>query len=197
MLSNIFRFLLLLPGIYWTYLVFFSNLGADPAKILNHKAGEVALYYILLNLLIGFLIGIKFRIPGGLRFLLQNRRYLGVLSFVVLIFHVFLYFAMESFESQAIEQILTKNYLIAGSLAFLILAALAITSNNFSVRRLKIKVWKRLHRFVYLASFLFSIHILLIEKADLVKYGIVLGFLWVLQVSRFIFTIWPKKETSE
>lgn len=196
MLSNIFRFLLLVPGFYWTYLIFFSDLGADPAKNLNHKAGEIALYYILLNLLIGILIGFKVKFPIKLRFLLQNRRYLGVLSFLVLIFHVFLYFAMESFEPQAIEQIFTKNYLIFGSLAFSILMVLAVTSNDFSVRRLTIKVWKRLHRFVYLASFFFSAHILLIEKTDLIKYGLILGTLWLLQAIRFIFSFWPKKVSS-
>jgi len=196
MLSNIFRFLLLVPGFYWTYLILFSDLGADPAKNLNHKAGEIALYYILLNLLLGILIGFKVKFPVKLRFLLLNRRYLGVLSFLVLVFHVFLYFAMESFEAQAIEQIFTKNYLIFGSLAFSILLILAFTSNDFSVRRLTIKVWKRLHRFVYLASLFFSIHILLIEKADLIKYGLILGTLWLLQISRFIFSFWPKKESS-
>lgn len=196
MVSNIFRFLLLLPGFYWTFLIFFSDLGADPAKNLNHKAGEIALYYILLNLVLGALIGFKVKFPIKLRFLLLNRRYLGVLSFLILIFHVFLYFAMESFGPQAIEQIFTKNYLICGSLAFMILAVLAITSNDWSVKKLTVKKWKRLHRFVYLASFFFSVHILLIEKSDLIKYGLILGGLWLLQISRLIYSVWPKKENA-
>lgn len=193
MISNIFRILLLLPGGYWVFLIFFSDLGADPAKSLNHKAGEVALYYILLNLILGILIAFKIKWPVKLRFLLLNRRYLGVLSFLILIFHVFLYFAMESFEPQAIEQIYTKNYLICASIAFMILMALAVTSNDYSVRKLKLRNWKRLHRFVYVASFFFSVHILLIEKTDLVKYGLILGTLWLLQAARVIFLIWPKK----
>jgi len=194
MVSNIFRILLLLPGAYWIFLIFFSDLGADPAKSLNHKAGEIALYYILLNLILGILIGFKVKWPIKLRFLLLNRRYLGVLSFLVLIVHVFLYFAMESFEPQAVEQIFTKNYLISASIAFMILMALAVTSNDYSVRKLKLRNWKCLHRFVYVASFFFSVHILLIEKTDLVKYGIILGILWLLQVARLIYSFWPKKE---
>lgn len=192
MVSNIFRVLLVLPGFYWVFLIFFTDLGADPAKNLNHKAGEIALYYILLNLVLGILVSFKIKLPVKLRFLLLNRRYLGVLSFLILIFHVFLYFAIESFEPQAIEQIFTKNYLIFGSLAFIILFALAITSNDFSVRRLKIRIWKKLHRFVYLASFFFSVHILLIEKADLLKYGLILGTLWLLQLGRLLFLMWSK-----
>ena len=185
MISNIFRLFLLWPVAYWAYLIFFGNLGADPAKSLNHKAGEIALYYILLNLAIGVLIDFKVKFPKYTRFLLLNRRYLGVLSFFILVFHAFLYFTMESFEFKAVEQLYTKTYLIFASLAFFILAALAMTSNDYSVRKLTIKKWKYLHRTIYLASFFFSIHILLIEKADLVKYGIILGIMWITQVVRF------------
>lgn len=186
-----------MPAFYWTYLIFFSDLGADPAKSLNHKAGEIALYYILFNLLIGVLIGLRVKFPMKLRFLLLHRRYLGVLSFLILVFHAFLYFVMESFEPKALEQIFTKNYLIFGSLAFFILATLAITSNDFSVRKLKVKAWKRLHRFVYLASFFFTVHIMLIEKTDLVKFGLLLGGLWILQTVRFISFFWPRKARHE
>lgn len=185
MISNLFRFILLWPIVYWIYLIFFGDLGADPAKGLNHKAGEIVLYYILLNLAIGVLIDFKVRFPKYTRFLLLNRRYLGVLSFVVLLFHVFLYFAMESFEFKAVEQIYTKTYLIFASLAFIILTTLAVTSNDYSVKKLSMRKWKMLHRTVYLASLFFSIHIMLIEKTDLVKYGIILGCLWLVQFTRF------------
>ncbi len=196
MISNLFRFFLLWPIAYWIFLIFFGDLGADPAKSLNHKAGDIALYYILLNLFLGALIGFKFKFPTFLRFLLVNRRYLGVLSFLILIFHVFLYFTMESFEFKSVEQIYTKTYLIFASLAFLILGILACTSNNYSVRKLTIKKWKLLHRMIYLASLFFSIHILLIEKADLVKFGIIVGLLWLIQGLRMglkIYEIRKKK----
>lgn len=178
------------------YLILLTDLGADPAKNLNHKAGEVALYYVLLNLLIGILIGFKVKFPIKLRFLLLQRRYLGVLSFFILVFHVFLYFAMESFEPKAIEQLLTKDYLIFGGLAFFILLIMALTSNDFSVRKLTNRIWKRLHRFVYLASFFFMAHILLIEKTDLIKYGILFAMLWLLQAARLIYSFKPKKENQ-
>jgi sulfoxide reductase heme-binding subunit YedZ len=183
----------LVPCFYWVYLIFFSDLGADPAKSLNHKTGEIALYYILLNLLIGVLISFKLKFPAWSRFLLLSRRYLGVLSFLILICHVFLYFAMESFTAKAVEQIYTKNYLIAGGLAFTILAVLAITSNDFSVRKLKMKNWKRVHRAVYVASFFFSAHVLLIEKADLVKYGAIVASLWTIQTVRAAYVFYTRK----
>lgn len=196
MISNIFRIFLFWPIAYWFYLIFWGNLGADPAKSLNHKAGEIVLYYIILNLVIGLLIDFKFRFPKYLRFFLQNRRFLGLLSFFILIFHVFLYFAMESFEFKAVEQIYTKTYLIFATLAFLIMGVLAVTSNDYSVKKLSMKKWKRLHRTVYLASLFFSIHILLIEKADLFKYGLILGLLWFAQASRLLFKLLKNKENK-
>ncbi|MBC7420089.1 MAG: ferric reductase-like transmembrane domain-containing protein [Bdellovibrio sp.] len=186
MFSKLFRVLLLLPVTYWIYLIFWGDLGADPAKNLNHLTGPMALYYIILNLAIGILISFSFKFPKFLRFLLTNRRFLGVLSFIFLIFHVTLYFLMEGFEKIAFVQLVTKTYLILGLLAWLILLVLAVTSNDYSVRKLGGKRWKLLHRSVYLASAFLTVHILLIEKADLLKYGIILSSLWVLQFFRVI-----------
>lgn len=185
MLSKAFRVALLTPPAYWAYLIFSGALGADPAKTLNHHTGEMALYFLLLNLIVGALIGFSFRFPPLLRFLLLHRRFLGVVTFVYLIFHVLLYFTMESFEEQAFTQIATKLYLTLGAAAWAVLLVLTLTSNNFSVRTLGGKRWKLLHRLVYLASFLITGHVLLIEKADLVKYGALFAVLWAIQAARF------------
>lgn len=184
--SKIFRIALLLPAAYWTYLIFFGSLGADPAKTLNHKSGELALYYLLLNLLVGVLLSFSFRFPRALRFLLANRRFLGVVTFLYLLGHVFFYFTMEGFAPQAFVQLYTKLYLILAAGAWLILFVLALTSNNFSVRRLGARRWKLLHRLVYLAAALITAHVLLIEKSDLIKFGALFVLLWVLEGARFL-----------
>lgn len=182
--SWIFRIALLVPGFVLVFQLLTDRIGADPAKELNHQTGEIALYYLLLNLTIGALIAFSFRFPKALRFLLLNRRYLGVVTFVYLIFHVLLYLTLEGFEAQAFTQILEKVYLLLGFTAFVVLAALAVTSNDFSVRRLGTKRWKSLHRTVYLASALVTVHVLLIEKADLVKFGALFAILWSVQLAR-------------
>jgi sulfoxide reductase heme-binding subunit YedZ len=191
LINKLFRTLLFAPVFYWAYLIFFGSLGADPAKNLNHKTGEAALCFLLLNLLVGILLSfskaIPFAWPRASRFLLQERRWLGVITFLFLIFHLFLYWAIEGFEQKGFEQMYTKNYLIFGSLAWLIMLVLAVTSNDFSVRRLGGKKWKNLHRLAYLASALITLHVLSIEKADLIKYGSLLGALWLLQISRFFY----------
>ncbi len=184
MLSKVYRVALLSPLGYWAYLIVTGSLGADPAKNLNHKAGDITLYYLLLNLLIGGLLSFRVRWPAPLRFLPKHRRYLGVTTFIVLVCHVFLYLTMEGFEKQGFVQLVTKIYLICGFSGFLILFLLALTSNDFSVRRLGAKRWKRLHRFVYLASAFVTVHVLLIEKIDLRKFWILFSLLWLVQLIR-------------
>ncbi len=181
MLSKAFRVAVLVPAAYWIYLIYSGSIGADPAKTLNHLTGEISLYFLLLNLLVGVLIAFRVRLPTFLRFLLTNRRFLGVITFVYLIFHVLLYLTMESFEAQAFTQLYSKLYLALGLSAWLILLVLALTSNNLSVRILGGKRWKRLHRFVYPASALITAHVLLIEKTDLVKFGALFILLWIVQ----------------
>ena len=184
-----FRACLFAPAIYWIYLISVGNLGADPAKNLNHKTGSMALYFLLVNLLIGialsFAKNLSLKWPGFLRVLLQERRWLGVITFMYLMFHLGLYGAMEGFEYKGFVQMYTKTYLILGSLAWLTMLALAVTSNNYSVRSLGGKRWKGLHRLVYLGCAFATAHVLLIEKTDLIKFGLLTSGIWLLQISRF------------
>ncbi len=196
MASVIYRLALLTPALYWAWHVFFGDLGAEPAKALNHMTGEVALYFLVLNLLIGALIALSFQWPRQLRFLVRHRRYLGIVTFLFLAFHLFLYLAMEAFEFQALEQMATKTYLICASMAWLILLVLALTSNNYSVRHLGGRRWKRVHRAVYVASFFITIHVMLIEKTDLLKYGAIFLFLWGVQGFRLMKWARQKKAAS-
>lgn len=183
--NYLFKIFLTVPFFYWIYLIFLGDLGADPSKTLNHKTGEMAYYFLLANLLIGIFIALKIKMPTGLRFVYMNRRFLGVITFFYLALHLTLYFAMESFEFKAIEQIYTKLYLILGSIAWLLFFILALTSNDYSVQKLTAKKWKLLHRTVYLGFAIASIHILNIEKTDLIKYSLLLGLVIIFQCYRF------------
>lgn len=188
-LARIIKVLLLSPLGYWIYLIAFDHLGADPAKTLNHLTGEIALYFLLTNLAIGVALAFTKQRPKLLRALVLTRRFMGVWTFVILCGHVFLYLAYEGFEAKAFEQMISKPYLIFGSLAFTMLGLLAATSNDFSVRRLGGKDWKNLHRIVYVATIAVTAHVLSIEKTDLVKFGSLFVILWVAQLARFVISL--------
>jgi methionine sulfoxide reductase heme-binding subunit len=163
----IFYFLLSLPLVWLAYNLYIDNLGAQPAETLNKRLGKYTLYLLLANLYWGCMSAL-IPSPASFRKLLMKlnplRRPLGVATFFYALLHFVSYFLREGDFTVAFKQIVEKKYLIFGYMALLLLLLLAITSNNFSVRKLKAKKWKVLHRFVFVAFFLVTVHVLLIEK---------------------------------
>jgi len=181
---KLFRLALLLPIVWWIYQIFWGDLGAEPAKELNHSMGFMALIYLIANLWLGIIWTFWKSWPTWLRFFLPARRFLGVLTFLILCGHVFLYFALEAFQWKGFTQVFEKTYLIFGAFAFLGMMMLAATSNHFSVRKLGGKRWKLLHRLVYFVAVLVTVHIFLIEKADLMLFALITIPMWIGQTAR-------------
>lgn len=143
-------------------------LGVDPIREILHLTGEDALALMLLSLSV-----------TPLRRLLKwnrlqtIRRTLGVWSFVYALLHLSTYlvfdqlcYSFSTCDYHAIwDDILKRKFIFMGMLAFSILLALAITSTNGWIRRLK-KNWGRLHRLVYVAAVAAIIHFIWIQKSD-------------------------------
>lgn len=182
---------------YWIAQIFWGDLGASPAQELTHKLGHVVLTLLTINLILGALLDFKKPSPMWIRTWITERRFWGVTSFLILTVHVFFYFVNEGFEAKAFEQIYTKTYLIFASLSFLILLTMAITSNNFSIRKFGGRRWKNIHRFIYLAQVLLFGHILLIEKANIRYYGTWLLLLVLLQIIRFTMVVHRRLSQSK
>lgn len=87
--------------------------------------------------------------------LLANRRWLGIYSFIFALIHVLI--AVHFFFNWDIAKAAENIYRLIGSIALLILAAMAATSNNTSVAKLG-RNWKRLHYLVYVALLIVVIH---------------------------------------
>ena len=94
------------------------------------------------------------------RWLIRHRRAFGVGSFVYATAHTLVYVDRTGVITDLIDDALDPGYL-TGWIALLIFTALALTSNDASVRRLK-SAWRRLHRFVYVAAVLTFVHWLLV-----------------------------------
>lgn len=89
------------------------------------------------------------------KLLLKYRRQIGVIAFVLALAHGFLLVRKRNFDFFDLQ---TYWIYIHGVATFLIFTLLAITSNNWSVRKLK-RNWKKLHSLTYLAMFLLTWHI--------------------------------------
>ncbi len=87
--------------------------------------------------------------------LLKHRRIIGILAFFLALGHGFILVKKRDFDFADAK---TYWIYIQGVATFIIFTLLAITSNDWSVKRLK-KNWKRLHSLTYLAIFLLAWHV--------------------------------------
>ena len=89
----------------------------------------------------------------------RHRRILGVASFVYAFFHAFLY--IEKKGTSFFTKWVFHPVLLPGFIALIILLLLALTSNQFSIKKMGFVAWKKLHCYVYLAQFLVVLHLTL------------------------------------
>ena len=102
------------------------------------------------------------------RWLMRNRRYFGVASFAYAALHTVVYMERSGALADVLEEAATAEYL-TGWVALLLFLALAATSNDWSMRRLR-ESWKSLHRWVYAAAALSFAHWVLVAFDPLPAY---------------------------
>lgn len=97
----------------------------------------------------------KTKETGIPKWLLRHRRAIGIFAFFVALAH-----GLILFRKRQIDFFDLKTFWIyfQGISTFTIFTILTITSNDWSVRKLK-KNWKQLHKITYLAMFLLTWHI--------------------------------------
>lgn len=163
------------PAAQLFYAALTNQLGPDPVKVLENSLGEWALWFLIAGLLVS-----PFRRLAGLN-LIKYRRALGVLAFVYVMLHfsVYLFLDRQLVWLEILTDIWKRPYITIGVASFLLLLPLAVTSNNWSIRKLGSESWRRLHMFVYLAAPLAALHYVLLVKTlswePLVYFGVVLG----------------------
>ncbi|HID44248.1 MAG TPA: sulfoxide reductase heme-binding subunit YedZ [Chromatiaceae bacterium] len=170
----------LMPLAYIVWAAFSDELGPNPVEALSHETGSWALRFLLITLAITPLR----RLTGWRRPVLL-RRMLGLFSFFYACLHVlvWLWLDREFAWGSMLADIAKRPYITVGFLSFLILTALAVTSNALSMRRLGMH-WKRLHQLVYGAALLAVLHFIWLVKADLLQPLIYLGIFALLMVLR-------------
>lgn len=173
----------ILPFFYWVAGVFLNWLGVEPLVKINTQSGYVILILFIVNLLVGTFKSLNWFDIKYYQFLARSRRFLGVICGFYVVLHFVTYLAKESFLPKGWEQIVTKNYLIAGTLAAIIIIVLTLTSNNIAVRLLK-KKWKTLHNLVHIAFFIILAHVFQIEKANLFLLALLIWPVIILQIIR-------------
>ena len=152
----------------WLYQAWADVLGPDPGKVLVDRLGLGTLVLLLITLSMTPLQKLT-----GWAGWVAVRRQLGLWCFAYVVLHLSSYTAfILGFDwSQLGVELRKRPYIIVGTLGFLCLLAMAVTSNRYSQRRLGAR-WKKLHRLAYVVLVLGLLHMLWIVRADLKEWAI-------------------------
>lgn len=133
-----------------------NNLGPDPSAKIALTTGYTALFILVCSLAVSPL---RKLIPQ-LNWLIKFRRLLGLFAFFYATVHLLTWVALYSgFNVQAMtDDLLKRRFIYMGMATWLLLLPLALTSTNWSIRKLGGKRWNRLHRLVYVAAICGIIH---------------------------------------
>lgn len=143
-----------------------SDLGPEPVDTIQRWTGLPALTFLCLSLAVT-----PFRRLWGLNALVRLRRPLGLAAYAYAVLHLLSYvvFDQEGSATEIGKDIAEHPWVLVGFAAFLLLTPLAVTSTDGWIRRLGGRRWQRLHRLVYPAAILASLHFLWLVKRDVTK----------------------------
>jgi sulfoxide reductase heme-binding subunit YedZ len=150
-------------GFYrFSYAGDFNALTANPGDYITDQTGTWALGCLAATLCVT-----PVRRFTGWNEIIKLRRMLGLWAFFYATLHmltwvVFVHYFEVSFM---IEDVVKRPFITVGMSTFLILSVLAVTSNQFSKRKLG-RRWGKLHRLVYVAAAGGTLHFWQLVKAD-------------------------------
>ncbi len=147
-----------IPVIWVFYLGLTGGLGIDPAKRIEHELGLWSLWLLIAGLAVTPL-----RKWFGLN-LLKFRRAIGVITFFYVLAHLLTWLLLDVQLQGVWADIVKRWYITVGMAAFGLMLPLAMTSNNWSVRRLGAATWRKLHKLIYPIALLGVLHFLLLVK---------------------------------
>ncbi|WP_454270936.1 protein-methionine-sulfoxide reductase heme-binding subunit MsrQ [Roseovarius sp. MBR-51] len=167
--------LALAPAVWTFYLGLTGGLGAEPIKALERELGEIALQLVILGLCITPLrrhLGVN---------LIRFRRAVGLLAFSYVCLHLLVWLVLDvQILAQIWADIIKRPYVTVGFSAFLLMIPLAMTSNDFSLRRLGPR-WRQLHKLTYGVAVLGAVHFVWLSKGfqiePLIYLAVILGLL--------------------
>ena len=125
-----------------------DGLGANPIEFITRSTGTWALVFLCLTLAMTPL-----RLITGFNLWIKVRRMLGLFCFFYASMHFLIWFYLDqSFDVQAmIHDVIKRPFITMGFLSLVLLLPLALTSNQWSIRKLG-RRWSVLHQCIYLIA---------------------------------------------
>ena len=180
--------LLLLPAVIVAYYAITEQLGPRPVNEAIHEIGSWAIRLMFVTLAITPLRRIARYAP-----LVDVRRMIGVAAFLYLLLHLMLYVVDQAYDLPKVTaEIVLRYYLTIGFTAWVGMAVLASTSNDYMVRRLTGIRWRHLHLWVYPIAILGMIHHFLQSKLEVFEPTWMAGVLLWLLMYRVMHWVAPR-----
>jgi len=182
--SGVFIFLICLsPFIYLISTFVLQAFGSNPVEFYLFETGKASLYMFLFVSYINPL-SLFPAFKKSCSILMKHKRMIGIACFCYAVLH-FVIYILDNSDFTLLMDNLQKPFIQIGSVAFLILIALAVTSNKFSIRKLGSRRWKKLHRLAYLCACLLILHVVAKDKGMYDRAFIYFFPLAMLQLYRF------------
>ena len=170
--------LCLLPLGRLLWAAYSDDFGPNPVEFVQRWTGSWTFNLLLLTLCISPL-----RALTQQHWLLRLRRMLGLFTVFYATLHFLSFIGFDhDFAVDAIARdILKRPFVSAGFAAFLLLIPLAVTSNQWAMRKLGGRQWQELQRSIYLIGILACVHYFWLSKITAVlwplAYSVALGAL--------------------
>jgi methionine sulfoxide reductase heme-binding subunit len=194
--QKIFALVILIGVGVWLLIVpsLTNQLGANPIERLLHVSGEIAIWTLgaVLSLTPLRILFPRSPIVNALN---RHRRYVGVSACIYGLVHFSCHVLYQG-DWEDLLQSFTKPFTWFGMTGLSILVVLALTSNNWSVRKLGGKRWKLLHRLAYVAAIVLIYHQSIAGKGHWYIARWLLAPLLALQGARLI-KYWLNQQTKK
>ena len=174
-----------LPLLVLARAVFWGALAADPYPPAIQETGLWSLRLLLAGLALSPLAR-----AAGWSWPLDLRRMVGVFAAFYALVHLLVWAKDYGFDWPFLaSEVAGRIYLAVGLAGALLLAPLAATSTDRSVRRLGARVWRRLHWLIYPAVALAYLHFVMagrVTRAETLIEGILLATLLGMRLARAV-----------
>lgn len=168
----------LIPFLRLFWLGYHDNLSANPIEFVTRSTGLWTLVFLCITLAVT-----PARRLTGQIWLMRLRRMLGLFAFFYASLHFTTYIWFDQWFdlSEIVKDVFKRPFITAGFVAFVLMVPLALTSNQWAMRRLK-RRWQQLHRLIYLIAPIGLLHFWWHKggKNDFfepIVYGVVIGLL--------------------
>lgn len=163
---------------------------SDPVQKLNRELGDWALIFITLTLAVRPAAEVLKKAE-----FVAYRRMIGLFAFFYALSHVssYLVIDLQLDVNDFIKDVIKRNFITIGMIAFTCLLPLAFTSTKGMIKRLGGRRWRKLHMLIYPIALLGVVHFYMMIRADFTRPYIYGTFIFVFLAYR----IWKHRQKSK